>query len=180
MTEKELAEHIKDRVIMIGTALKQMESIIKYSQDDKTFRDAFAMMYISLQNFVYIELFKIFDTSGKDTKGNTIHTLINMMENKDKVYHKMISKYNTTIESIKNQRNHYFAHDTGKISIEVFEQNSIKSLQEMLKSIAKICCAANDKLYPNTYASNVKDFDDWCYMAIDSMNEVLAREDYND
>ena len=78
MNKEELAKRIKDRVVMIGTALKHMESIIKYNRNDKGFEDAFVMLHVSLQNYVYIELFKLFDSNGKDSKENSIYTLINI------------------------------------------------------------------------------------------------------
>ena len=177
MSKEELAKRIKDRVVMIGTALKHMESIIKYSRNDKKFEDAFVMLYVSLQNYVYIELFKLFDSNGKDSKANSINALIRMMETNDKKYHKKLSKYNNDIESIKARRNHHFAHDTGEDASEIFKQNKILRLQDLLKTVADICCDANSELYPNTYVSNVRYFDDWCYMAINSLNEVCVLND---
>lgn len=162
---------------MIGTSLKHMESIIKYSQNNKGFENAFVMLYVSLQNYVYIELFKLFDSNGKDSKENSIYTLIDMIETDDKKYHKKLSGYNSDIESIKTRRNHYFAHDTGEDASEIFKQNKILRLQELLQTVADICCDANSELYPNTYVSNVRDFDDWCYMTINSLNEVCALND---
>ena len=94
----------KDRVVMIGTALNHMESIIKYSQNNKEFKDAFVMLYVSLQNYVYIELFKIFDRNGKDSKENSIYTLMNVIETEDMKYHKKLDMYKSVIESIKNRR----------------------------------------------------------------------------
>ena len=177
MSKEELAKRIKDRIVMIGTALKQMESIVKYSQDNERFKDAFVMLYVSLQNYIYIELFKLFDSNGKDSKEYSINTLINMIETDDKKYHKKLSKYNNDIESIKIRRNHHFAHDTGEDASEIFKQNKILRLQDLLKTVADICCDVNSELYPNTYVSNVRYFDDWCYMAIKSLNEVCALND---
>lgn len=85
--------------------------------------------------------------------------------------------YKSVIESIKNRRNHNFAHDTGKDTSEVFKQNKILRLQDLLKTVADICCDANSELYPNTYVSNVRYFDDWCHMAINSLNEVCVLND---
>lgn len=177
MNKEELAKRIKDRVVMIGTALKHMESIIKYSQNNKGFEDAFVMLYVSLQNYVYIELFKIFDSNGKDSKKNSICALINLIETNDQKYHKKLSKYNKDIESIKVRRNHYFAHDTGEDVSEIFKQNKILRLQKLLETVAEICCDANSELYPNTYISNVRYFDDWCHMATNSLNEVCILND---
>lgn len=177
MSKEELAKRIKNRLVMIGTALKHMESIIKYSQNNKGFEDAFVMLYISLQNYIYIELFKIFDSNGKDSNVNSIYTLINMIETDDKKYHKKLSAYNRDIKSIQNRRNHYFAHDIGETADEIFKQNKISQLQKLLETIAEICCDANDKLFSNTCVSNVRYFDDWCYMTIDALNEVSALND---
>lgn len=177
MSKEELAKRIKDRIVMIGTALKHMESIIKYSKNNKGFEDAFVMLYVSLQNYVYIELFKLFDGNGKDSKENSIYTLINMIETEDKKYHKKLSKYNNDIESIKTRRNHHFAHDTGKDVSEIFKQNKVLRLQDLLKTVADICCDANDELFSNTYVANVRYFDGWCNMAIDALNEVCALND---
>lgn len=174
MSKEELAKRIKDRIVKIGTVLKHMESIVKYSQDNKGFEDAFVMLYCSLQNYVYIELFKIFDSNGKDSKKNSVYTLMDMIETDDKKYHKKLSEYNKDIESIKTRRNHYFAHDTGKDVSEIFKQNKILRLQKLLKIVTEICCDANSELYPNTYVSNVCDFEDWCNMAINSLNEVCV------
>ena len=49
--EKELAKRIKDRIVSIGTSLKQMETIAKYAKTNKRFNNAFALPYISLQNY---------------------------------------------------------------------------------------------------------------------------------
>lgn len=163
---------------MIGTAIKHMESIMKYSQNNNEFKDAFMMLYISLQNYVYIELFKIFDSNGKKSKENSIYTLINMIETEDnKRYHNKISQYKSDIDFMKKCRNHYFAHDTGEDVSMLLKQNGILRVQELLEIVVEICCDANDKLYPNTYVSNVRCFDNWCYMAITSINEDRALND---
>lgn len=65
MNKEELAKRIKGRVAMIGTALKHMESIMKYNQNNKGFEYAFVLLYISLQNYVCNELDKIFDGSSQ-------------------------------------------------------------------------------------------------------------------
>ena len=75
MDVKELANLIKTRVVIIGTDLKHLESIAKYAQQDKQFAEAFTTLYLSLQNTVYIELFKLFDDSGEDTKNHNIYAL---------------------------------------------------------------------------------------------------------
>lgn len=177
MSKEELAKRIKDRIVKIGTVLKHMESIVKYSQDNKGFENAFVMLYCSLQNYVYIEFFKIFDSNGKDSKKNSVYTLMDMIETDDKKYHKKLSEYKNDIESIKTRRNHYFAHDTGEDVSEIFKQNKILRLQELLKIVTEICCDVNSELYPNTYVSNVRDFDDWCHMATNSLNEVCILND---
>lgn len=45
-------------------------------------------------------------------------------------------------------------------------------MQGLLKCVAEICCKANPDLLQNTYESNVRDFDDWCHMATNSLNEI--------
>lgn len=75
-TQLELASYIKNRVVLIGTAIKQMESILKYAKNNQQFEDAFVAIYISLQNFVFIETFKLFDTSGNNVKENNVYTLL--------------------------------------------------------------------------------------------------------
>lgn len=172
MTKEKLAIHIKERRNLIGTVLKHIESIAKYANQNKAFKDAFTTIYIPLQNFIYIELFKLFDKSGSDAKMNNIYALICMIETEDKKYNKKLSKYQADIDAIGNRRNSYFAHDTGKNPTEIFSQKKISSLKSLLKCIAEICCAANKELYPNVFTSNVKTFDNWCYMAINSINEI--------
>ena len=162
---------------MIGAAIKHMESIVKYSQNNKEFNDAFVMLYTALQNYVYIELFKIFDSNGKDSKENSIYTLISMIETDDKKYHKKLSEYKDDIEIIKERRNKCFAHDTGEDIFEIFKQNKIFGLQNLLKFVIEICYDADSELRKNTYVSNVRDFDDWCYIAINSFNEVCILND---
>ncbi len=172
MTKEELAQSIKDKVVLIGTDIRHLESIIKYSSENSSFRNAFETMFISLQNSAYIELFKIFDDSGEDTKKLNIYALINMIEDDKKTYHKMISKYQTDIDSIKNLRNKCFAHNTVIDWSEIIKKNPIHNLQDLLTCITDICCSANEQLYPNTYASNVRDFDDWCRMATDAISKI--------
>ncbi len=94
MSKEELAKRIKDRLVEIRTALEHMESIIKYSQNNKGFEDAFVMLYVSLQNYVYIELDKIFDGSSQhefleyDDTGKCIYhsskySIYKLIENKN-------------------------------------------------------------------------------------------------
>lgn len=162
---------------MVGTAIEHMSSIRKYSHNNERYENAFVLLYISLLNYVYIELFKLFDTKGKDAKENSVYTLISLIETPDNKYHKKLSKFNQDIESIKARRNHYFAHATGENPSEIFKRNEILQLEELLKTIVEICCDANEKLFPNTYVSNANDFDKWCCMAINSLNEVCELND---
>lgn len=172
MTKEELAEHIKNRVVLIGTNLKHLESIQKYSKNNKTFSNAFDTIYISLLNSTFIELFKLFDFSKNNAREHSIYGLIDMIEDEKQTYYKKISKYQSDINSIRNRRNKLVAHDTGVNVWELFKNNKIESLQELLQCVADICCEVNDKLYPNTYVSNANFFDDWCYMATTSIDEV--------
>lgn len=190
MSKEELAKRIKDRVVMIGTALEHMESIIRYSQNNKGFEDAFVMLYVSLQCYVYIELDKIFDGSSQhefseyDDTGKciyhsskySIYKLIEKMEgnNTNGIHHCSIRKYHNDIMSIRTLRDKYFAHYDGKDLYELTKDNHISDLQSLLICVAEICYEANPDLLPNTYVSNVRDFDDWCHMAINSLNEVCV------
>lgn len=187
MSKEELAKRIKDRVVMIGTALNHMESIIKYSQNDKGFDDAFVMLYVSLQNYVYIELDKIFDGSSQyefseyDDTGKciyhsskySIYKLIEKMEgnNTNGIHHCSVRKYHNDIMSIRTLRDKYFAHYDGKDLYELIKDNHISDLQGLLICVAEICHEANPDLFLNTYVSNVKNFNDWCYMANISIEE---------
>lgn len=177
MNKEELAKHIKDRIEIIGTAFKYMESIQKKCIDNEEFYDAFIFIYLSLQNYVYTELFKIFDSNGKGSRENSIYTLMHMLETNDKKYHNKMSKYKDDIDSIKKRRNHYFAHDTGENISDIFEQNRILRLQVILETLTEICCDANNELLPNTYVNNINCFNDWCTMAINSLNEVCVLND---
>ena len=172
MNKEELAEHIKDRVVLIGTDLKHLETIQKYSKNHQSFDDAFVTIYLSLQNTVFIELFKLFDTGGEDSKTYNIYALISKIDDENKTYYKKLSRYKEDIDAIKNRRNKLIAHETGVNPLDIFNNNKIKSLQELLQCIVDICCDANDKLHPNTYVSNVKAFDNWCYMATASIKEI--------
>lgn len=193
MSKEELAKRIKDRIVMIGTALKHMESIIKYSQNAKGFKDAFIMLYISLQNYVCIELDKIFDGSSQHefseyndagkciyrSSKYSIYKLIEKMEgnNTNGIHHCSIKKYHNDIMSIRTLRDKYFAHYDGKDLDELIKDNHISDLQGLLICVAEICCEANPDLFPNTYVSNVHYFDDWCDMATSSLNEVCSLND---
>ena len=135
MNKEELAKRIKGRVAMIGTALKHMESIMKYNQNNKGFEYAFVLLYISLQNYVCIELDKIFDGSSQhefseynDTgkciyhsSKYSIYKLIEKMEgnNTNGIYHCSIRKYHNDIMSIRTLRDKYFAHYDGKDLYEI-------------------------------------------------------------
>lgn len=74
-------------------------------------------------------------------------------------------------------RDKYFAHYDGKDLYELIKDNHISDLQSLLICVAKICHEANPDLFPNTYVSNVRYFDDWCHMAINSLNEVCILND---
>ena len=175
---KKLAEHIKTRVVVIGTDLKHLESIVKYADKNKQFADAFALLYLSLQNTVYIELFKLFDCSGDDSKRHNVYTLIESIEDDHHTYHKMLSAYSKDIDSIKNRRNHLYGHELGKKAEDVYKKNPINHrFEDLLECISKICCIANDKLLPNTYVRNAHDFDDWCYMSLDAIEEASDLHD---
>lgn len=193
MNKEELAKRIKDRVVIIGTALKHMESIIKYSQNNKGFEDAFVMLYVSLQNYVYIELDKIFDGSSQhefseyndtgkciyQSSKYSIYKLIEKMEgnNTNGIHHCSIRKYHNDIMSIRTLRDKYFAHYDSKDLYELIKDNHISDLQDLLICVIEICRKANPDLFPNTYVSNVRYFDDWCYMATNSLNEVCILND---
>lgn len=193
MNKEELAKRIKDRVVMIGTALKHMESIIKYSQNNKGFEDAFVMLYVSLQNYVYIELDKIFDGSSQhefseyndtgkciyQSSKYSIYKLIEKMEgnNTNGIHHCSIRKYHNDIMSIRTLRDKYFAHYDSKDLYELIKDNHISDLQDLLICVIEICRKANPDLFPNTYVSNVRYFDDWYYMATNSLNEVCILND---
>lgn len=172
--EKELAKHLKDRTVLIGTSFKHMETIAKYAKENQQFNYAFALPYISLQNYVFIELFKLFDKSGEDTKQNNVYALVKLIDDDNKTISKELSKFNKTIEYITQQRNHYYAHDTGENVLEIYNEEKIKPINELLEFLVKICRKANSDLLPNTYVSNVRDFDDWCSMANDAIKEVCS------
>jgi len=100
-----------------------------------------------------------------------------MIETPNKDYHRKLSPFTSDIDSIKNRRNHLFAHELGNKGEEVFKDNHVINLWKLLQVLADICCAANDKLFPNTYIGNVIDFDDWMYMATTSIeNEVKLND----
>ena len=175
MEVKELASLIKTRVEIIGTDIKHLESITKYATQNQQFADAFAALYLSLQNTVYIELFKFFDDSGKNAKQHNVYALINLIEDDKSTYHKMLSSYSKDIESIKYRRNHLHGHEFGENGTDVYKKYPISCrLDDLLKCIADICCVADDNLYPNTYCRNVREFDDWCYMSLDAIKETCT------
>ena len=173
----ELAKLIKERVSIIGTCIKHIESITKYSAENKQFEEAFAALLAALQNYVYIELFKLFDSSGKDSNKYTVYALIDMADDDNKTYRKKISKFKKDIGSIRERRNHIFAHELGIDGNEIFNKNPIASLQELLQCVADICHDINCELCPNTYVSNARCFDKWCYMAIDSISKICKQND---
>lgn len=175
--EKELAKRLKDRIVLIGTSIKQMEIIAKYAKANRRFGDSFALLYISLQNFVFIELYKLFDTNGKDVKQNNIYTLTESIEDDSKTIHKELSKFNDLINYITQQRNHYYAHDTGRKVLEIYNEEKLNSINELLKVLAKICCKANDALILSTYVSNASEFDRWCSRANSAIEEVCSLND---
>lgn len=193
MNQQELAKLIKDRVVFIDTDIKYLEAIIKYSKQDGAYEDAFTTLYISLQNSIYIELDKIFDGSGQhefseyDNVGEciyysskySIYKLIEKLEGYDTngIYHCVIKKHHSDIMSIRTLRDKYFAHYDGKDLYELAKNNQVSDLQDLLKCVTNICCEANPDLFPNTYASNARDFDDWCDMAITSIKRVVEEND---
>ena len=166
MDAKELSKLIKERVVLIGTSLEHMKTISKYAIEDNLYADAFACVYFSLQNYVYIELFKLFDT-GKGANDLNVYRLIKMIDDERKTYMKKISVYKNDIKAIKTRRNKVFAHELGQDGKIIFENNPVQSnLEDLLKCVVEICCVANKELYPNIYVSNKRYFDDWCYMSI--------------
>jgi len=175
MDKKDLAESIKNRIIIIGTSIKHIDSIAKYMHQitdpgiSRQFQEAFAILYVSLQNYVYIELFKLFDKSGNDTKEHNVYALINLMKKDDKSkYHKMLSPYNKDIEAICKRRNSIFAHELGKNGQDVFSSNPIShDIVDLLKCITNICCIVNDALSPNISIGNAEEFDLWLQMTFD-------------
>lgn len=176
MDKLELSKIIKERIVIIGTILNHLNTITKYCKNNSLFESGFTVIFVSLQSSLYIELFKIFDT-GKDTKNYNIYKLIELLEDdeKDKCRYS-ISVYRKEIKSIKTRRNHVFAHYTNESPYKNFSENLVNNkIEEIIQCIANICCIANPELYPNIYVSNANDFNKWCKMAIDSINEAVER-----
>lgn len=176
MDKLELSKIIKERIVIIGTILKHLNTITKYSKNNSFFESSFVVIFTSLQSSLYIELFKIFDT-GKDAKNYNIYKLIELLEDdeKDKCRYS-ISEYRKEIKSIKTRRNHIFAHYTNESPHKIFSENLVNNkIEEIIQCVANICCIANPELCPNIYVSNANDFNKWCKIAMDSINEVVAR-----
>lgn len=173
MEVKDLANSIKTRVEIIGTDIKHLESIAKYVKENRQFADAFTTLYLSLQNTVYIELFKLFDDSGEDAKKHNIYALINLIEDVNHTCHKMLSPYLKDVESIKYRRNHLFGHELGENGTDIYKKYPINCrLDDLLKCIAEICRKADSTLFSNTYVSNARDFDKWCQMSLSAIKET--------
>lgn len=178
MDVKELSKNIDDRVVAIGTAIEHMKSILKYSENNEGFRSAFVVPLFSLQNYVHIELFKLFDKSGKDSRENSIYGLMDKIGGDYKIRcYRKLSAYNSDIKSIQNRRNHYFAHDLGNTSSDIFSKNRFHEIEELLGVVAEICWNVNDELYLGIHTHNVRDFDNWCNMAVYSLREVCNLND---
>lgn len=170
---KDLSKNICDRVKIIGTQVRYVKYITEHWSDE-LFRDYFSPIVISLQTSIYIELFKIFDKSGPDTKKYNIYALINICdEDSKKRFNRILSSYNNDIESICECRNKIFAHNTTISDIDItriLSENVIVNQSDLLKAIIEICCDVNDELILGTELKNARIFEKYTDYCLNMLN----------
>lgn len=187
MGVKELANHISRRVVLIGTTMKHFESVESFSLRDAQFAEAFSVILLSLQNTLYIEMFKLFD--GYDEKNNkkkdgdaykySVYALIECMGcSVTDQYPTILEPYKKDIMSLKRRRNKIFGHDLGQDVIKVCKNTPINHrLQDLLSCVIDICCEADPDLFPSTYVRNAFTFEDWCSASIQAVQEITELND---
>ena len=166
---KKLAKEIKERSMTIMTYIQYSRIL---SQRIEKYNYLLAPLLLSLQNTIYIELFKLFDT-GKSAKYHNIYCLIDNSGEQQK-FHVMIDHYNSSIKKIKEYRNKLFAHITNDISWNDYakEENiSYNLFENMIKDIVEICCTIDHSLLPNYYYGNVLDFERW----VNKVSEMIQQ-----
>lgn len=171
MENKELAKLISDRIKLVGTYFEYIKTIENFSEKEKYFEEIFFPLLLSLQNSIYIELYKIVVKNNKDGK-YSINALIEQCESKDKnKYEKKISKFKKdNFESIRERRNKVFAHETNQDGQLIFNKNEITDLEKMLKCFIEICVEINPKIIKSIHYDNANKFKRWL-----SMNEKVNR-----
>ena len=165
MENKELAKLISDRIKLVGTYFEYIKTIENLSKKEKYFEEIFFPLLLSLQNSIYIELYKIVVKNNKDGK-YSIYGLIEQCESKDKnKFEKKISKFKKdNFESIRERRNKVFAHETNQDGQLIFNKNEIIDLEKMLKCFIEICAEINPEIIKSTYYDNANKFKRWRFL----------------
>lgn len=165
MENKELAKLISDRIKLVGTYFEYIKTIENFSKKEEDFEEVFFPILFSLQNSIYIELYKIVVKNNKDGK-YSINALIEQCESKDKnKFEKKISKFKKdNFESIRERRNKVFAHETNQDGQLIFNKNEIIDLEKMLKCFIEICVEINPEIIKSICYNNANKFKRWLSM----------------
>lgn len=165
MENKELAKLISDRIKLVGTCFEYIKTIENFSKKEEDFEEVFFPILFSLQNSIYIELYKIVVKNNKDGK-YSINALIEQCESKDKnKFEKKISKFKKdNFESLRERRNKVFAHETNQDGQLIFNKNEIIDLEKMLKCFIEICAEINPEIIKSTYYDNANKFKRWRFL----------------
>lgn len=144
-SKEELAKLLYDCACLSGDYLAYLNVLFepKYNQ---IVQDAFAPIIFSLQQSLYIELYKLFD-NGKDVPN--IYKLCKMLDNdlEEKIHYKKISEFNDLVENIRMRRSNIFAHNIHRTCAqEVFDTHPVDTIQPLLKTVVEICLDANKNL----------------------------------
>lgn len=165
MENKELAKLISDRIKLVGTYFEYIKTIENFSKKEEDFEEVFFPILFSLQNSIYIELYKIVVKNNKDGK-YSINALIEQCESKDKnKFEKKKSKFKKdNFESIRERRNKVFAHETNQDGQLIFNKNEIIDLEKMLKCFIEICVEINPEIIKSICYNNANKFKRWLSM----------------
>lgn len=141
--------------------------------------EAFAPIVCSLQQSLYVELYKLFD-GGADVP--SVYKLCKMLDDntEQKSNYRKISPFNDMIENIRQRRSNIFAHNIYRNHAQkVFDDYPVERIDELLKVVAEICIEANDNL-PKTHChSNINKFTDLLSYIEMQINEA-NNQNYND
>lgn len=174
-SKERLAEEIHSSNVMVGNYLEYIKILRQYI--NKTPWEEFLLpIYFSLLNSMIIELYKIFDKSGSDTKEKNICALINLINEKKKTG-EIINPHKELINNIYNLRNKYYAHNTGYDFKQLIDENKIKlhEIENLQKDINKICIMAYPNIYENTTTKDVRELKRW----IPYIDKLIQKEKIN-
>ena len=146
---------IYQEVLQAGNDLKYLNTIHK-NLDKDLFNDILAPIYFALQQDLYISLGKVLDR-GSDAI--SIYKIIKENDNSELLLKRRLKRYDKMISSIRERRNKIFAHNLPVNPQDVFNENQVSNIEELLKTIVEIIVDIDQNKTKAYYTSNANRFE---------------------